>query len=216
MRALLVVALLCASARADELADITVAVPACPDAKDCFAIQLHVVVGESGTIATAQWFADQLALANTHFAASDIAFQLAGVDALPESVSHVKTRADRNALARGKGRLGGGVIHVYLVGALDDVDVIGEARNGVAWRVPKDTRKYVILAATARPVTLAHELGHVFGLPHSDYAESIMNKTPREKPPMEERSFVDAERKKIKATRDRLVREKQLRQARKT
>jgi len=214
MKALLVLALLCASARADDVADIAPKIPACAEKiADCFAIQLHIVAGESGTVASAQWFADQLALANTHFAASDIAFQLAGVDALPESVSHVKTRADRNALARGKGRLGGGVIHVYLVGALDDVDVVGEARNGVAWRLPKDNRKYVILAATARPVTLAHELGHVFGLPHSDYAESIMNKTPRDKPPMEERSFVDAERKKIKATRNHLVRGKQLSRA---
>jgi len=36
---------------------------------------------------------------------------------------------------------------------------------------------------------LAHELGHFFGLPHSKYPVSIMNKTPRDDPPHAERGF---------------------------
>ncbi len=209
LRALAMIAVLHGAARADVIADITPAISACDAQRNhCFGLQLHVVSGESGTVASAAWIAAQVALANKHFAASDIAFELAGVDALPETQSHVVTRADRNTLAKGKGRLGGGVVHVHVVGALDDVDVPGEVRNGVAWRLPKDTRKYVILAATALPLTLAHELGHVFGLPHSTYADSIMNKTPRTEPPVDQRSFAKAERQKIEATRKRLVRTK--------
>lgn len=197
------------AAHADALTDIAPAVPACDTQRaHCFGLQLHVVTDEASTVATAAWIAAQVALANQHFAASNIAFELAGVDALPATVSHVATRADRNALARGTGRLGGGAIHVYLVGALDDVDVPGEARNGVAWRLPKDSRKFVIVAATAKPLTLAHELGHVFGLPHSTFADSIMNKAPRTNPPVDERSFATAERVKIEASRKRLIRSK--------
>lgn len=201
-----------AISRADSVADISAVVPAC-DARraSCFGVHVHVVTGEDGTVATADWIAAQLAVANQHFAGVDIAFELSAVEALPASVSHVVTRQDRNALARGKGRLGGGVIHVYLVGALDDVDVPGEARNGVAWRLPGGTRKYIIIAATARPLTLAHELGHVFGLPHSSYSESIMNKTQRTEPPMEERGFAEPERAKIRARSKQLVRDKVLR-----
>lgn len=194
-------------ARADAIADIAPAVPACDAQRaHCFGLQLHVVEGESGTVASAAWIAAQVALANKHFSGSDIAFELAGVDAIGGHASHVVTRADRNALA--KGRLGGGVIHVHLVGALDDVDVPGEPRNGVAWRLPKDTRKYIIIAATALPLTLAHELGHVFGLPHSTYPDSIMNKAPRAVPAVADRSFAASERATIQAQRKRLVRSK--------
>ena len=149
--ALVLLVALHATAHADGLADIEAAIPAC-DARrtSCFGLRLHVVDGEGGTVASAAWIAAQVALANQHFAAVDIAFEATGVDALPASVAHVVTRRDRNALANGKGRLGGGVIHVYVVGTLDDVDVPGEARNGVAWHLPRDSRKYVIIAATAR------------------------------------------------------------------
>jgi hypothetical protein len=206
--ALVLLVALHASARADELTDIAAAIPACDAQRtSCFGLRLHVVDREGGTVASAAWIANQVALANQHFASVDIAFEASGVDALPASAAHVVTRRDRDALANGKDRLGGGVIHVYVVGALDDVDVPGEARNGVAWRRPKDSRKYIIIAATALPLTLAHELGHVFGLPHSTYVESIMNKTRRADPPIEQRGFAAPERKKIRAHRKRLVRD---------
>jgi hypothetical protein len=205
--ALVLLVALHATGRADGLADIEAAIPACDaERTSCFGLRLHVVDREGGTVASAAWIAAQVALANKHFAGVDIAFEASGVDALPASAAHVVTRRDRNALADGEGRLGGGVIHVYVVGALDDVDVPGEARNGVAWRLPRDSRKYIIIAATALPLTLAHELGHVFGLPHSTYVESIMNKTRRAEPPPEERGFAEPERKKIRAHRERLVR----------
>lgn len=200
-----------ATANADDLADIEAAMPACDVQRtSCFALRFHVVTGEAGTVAPAAWIAAQLALANHHFATVDIGFEVSGVAGLPVTMSSVVTRADRNALARGNGRVGGGVIHVYVVGALDDVDVPGEARNGVAWHLLNDPRKYIIMAATARAHTLAHELGHVFGLPHSTYVESIMNKNVRVEPPIDERGFAEPERTKIRATRDRHVRAKTL------
>jgi hypothetical protein len=82
----------------------------------------------------------------------------------------------------------GRVIDVFITGQLDDIDAIGEVRFGVAWRV-NDQKKLVILSTAAPDRVLAHELGHVFGLPHSKYAVSIMNKTKRDQPPPEERTF---------------------------
>jgi hypothetical protein len=185
-------------AGAAPLDDFAAATTACDPARArCFEIRLHVALDGDKSVVTAEWFAKQLAAANTHFAAADIAFELAGVDPLPASAAHVVTRADRDALGRGRTA---DVIHVYLVGTLDDVDVPGEARNGVAWRRRGDPSKYVILASRARPFTLAHELGHVFGLPHSKYAISIMNKTPRDQPPAEERTFAPEELEIIRST----------------
>jgi hypothetical protein len=196
-------------ARADALGELAAASPSCDAARaQCVRIRLHVAFDGDTPVVLPEWFAAQLAAANTHFAAADIAFELAGTDALPASALHVVTRRDRNALAAGRDSLGGGVIHVHLVGTLEDVDVPGEARNGVAWRRPGDPRKYVILASGARPFTLAHELGHVFGLPHSSYPISIMNKTPRDEPPMEQRTFAPEEIVIIGKTAKRLLRSK--------
>jgi hypothetical protein len=174
-----------------------------------FAIRLHVAANGEQPVVGDAWIAAQLAAANTHFAAAEIAFEIAGVDRLPPSAVHVETRADRNALARYCDR-GGGVIDVFLVDVLDDVDVAGETRNGVAWRTKRDARKYVIVASKAKPFTLAHELGHVFGLPHSTYAVSIMNKTPRTEPPPEQRTFAPEEISIIEAHAAQLVRSKTL------
>jgi hypothetical protein len=175
----------------DELAALREAVPACdPGRAHCFAIQLHVASDEHAVV-SADWVAAQLAQANRHFAALDVGFQLAGVDALPASAVHIATRAQRDALA--KDRLGRTVIDVFLVGQLDDVDEDGKIAYGVTWHARGDDRKYLIVSSAALPRTLAHELGHFFGLPHSTYAISIMNKTPREEPPADQRTFADEE-----------------------
>jgi len=104
---------------------------------------------------------------------------------------HIETRADRDELATD--RLGGKLIHVFVVGQLDDVDDDGRIAYGVTWHTSHDDRRYVIVSAQALPRTLAHELGHFFGLPHSSYAISIMNKSDRKEPPAEQRTFADEE-----------------------
>ncbi len=187
------------------------AAPTCDKGRaHCFEIQLHVVdltappsggaAADRGFVATPEWIAAQVAGANRHFAALDVGFQLAGVDTLPASFDHVESRGQRDALAAQK--LGGKVIHVFVVGQLDDVDEEGAIAYGVTWHRRNDDRKYVIVSAAALERTLAHELGHFFGLPHSTYAISIMNKSDRSDPPIEQRTFADEE---IAAMRPKLA-----------
>jgi hypothetical protein len=183
---------------ADELTAIGGAVPVCERAQ-CFSLQLHVATGDTGLVTTPAFIATQVLLANTHFAPLDVGFQLAGVDALSASAAEIKTPAERSALAAGGPTEG--AIDVFVTGELHDVDVADKVLNGVAWRAPKLGKKFIILSAKAFDRTLAHELGHVFGLPHSTYAISIMNKTPREEPPQEDRTFAEQE---IAAMRRRL------------
>lgn len=210
MRSLLVVVCLLATsvARADDdLAAIREGAPACEKTRAyCFAIQLHVAGDDHGLVAKAPWIAKQLAGANRHFTPLDIGFQLAGVDSLPASAVHLETRADRDAVA--KGRLTSRIIHVFVVGQLDDIDVEGGIAYGVTWRRPKDGRRYLIVSAQALERTLAHELGHFFGLPHSSYAISIMNKTDRTEPPVEQRTFADEEIAAMRPNLERLIRDK--------
>jgi hypothetical protein len=170
-------------------------------------IQLHVVADEHGRIANPAWIDTQVAAATRHFAPLDVGFEIAGIDDLPASAIHIETRADRNALAQG--RLEGKLIHVFVVGQLDDVDNDSIA-YGVTWRLPKDSRKYIIISVQALERTLAHELGHLFGLPHSSYAISIMNKTERKEPPVDQRTFADEEIAAMRPVLERLIRDKRI------
>ncbi len=191
---------------ATDLAALRAAVPACPTRARCLGIRLHVTEADGGLIAAPDWLARQVATANRHFAALDLGFTVVSADTLPAGVAHVATRRDRNRLAAG--RLGGGVIHVFLVGQLDDVDRPGEVIRGVAWHLGPSGDKYVVLSTIAPDRVLAHELGHVFGLPHSSHAISIMNKTERAEPPIEQRTFADEEVRAMRPALARLLRAK--------
>ena len=210
-RYLLAVAALAAVARADSAADLEAirkAAPTCETTRaHCFGIQLHVAGDDHGLVTTPDWLAAQVAAANRHFARLDIGFQLAGIDALPASAVHVQTRADRDAFAD---RLGGKLVHVFVVGQLDDVDEEGAIAYGVTWHARHDDRKYIIVSAQGLERTLAHELGHLFGLPHSTYAISIMNKSAREEPPVDQRTFADEEIAAMRQGLKRLLRDKVL------
>jgi hypothetical protein len=186
--------------------------PGCPERGHCFGLQLHIAADDKGDVVSADWIAEQVASANHHFAPLDVGFQIAGVDALPPSQVHIETRADRDGLATD--RLGGKLIHVFLVGQLDDVDDEGRIAYGVTWHMRHDDRKYVIVSAQALPRTLAHELGHFFGLPHSSYAVSIMNKTERKEPPPEQRTFADEEIAAMRPVLKRLLRDRVIVEAR--
>ena len=86
---------------------------------------------------------------------------------------------DRNRLARLAPRVPG-AIEVFIVASAGDVDRDGEEVAGVHWRYVGPSkenrgRRYIILSGhAARPDTLAHELGHWFGLGHVEDKENLM------------------------------------------
>jgi hypothetical protein len=161
------------------------AAPPCDAARaHCFGIQLHVAVGAQGPVATPDWVTRQLATANRHFAAIDVAFQVMGADALPEEAARIEDAQERTRLGK---LVAGTVIDVFVTARLDDIDKQDSEIYGVTW--PTGTKKFVIVSTLAWERVLAHELGHVFGLPHSAYAISIMNKRDRKQPPLEQRTF---------------------------
>ena len=183
----------------DPLAGFAAALPACPDdAQRCLGVALHVVCGERGPVRDAAWVATQLAVADRHFATLGVGFEVRSIDALSHDMALVRTAEDRDRL--GAGRFTRGVVHVFLVEELSDIDVPGALIRGVHWREGQRSskRRWVVLASAAPDMVLAHELGHFFGLPHSKDPASIMNKTPRTEPPFETWSFTEREQRRMK------------------
>lgn len=182
--------------------------PTCAaDTKRCFGIVAHVVVQDDETPVVAPvWFAEQVFEANRLFGEIDVGFEVVEVRNEPAALAKIDTRTQRDHLGRDDGGHGPGVVHVWVVLRLADVDIEGDEIRGVHWRDRADTtRRIIILSSIAGPRTLAHEMGHFFGLPHSTHAASIMNKTPRTDPPSSTWGFVPSEYRVMTRRRDAML-----------
>lgn len=126
----------------------------------------------------ATFLAAQLARANEIFRPLGVSFVEAGRDILPPRHGRMEDRRDRHALGP---RVAEGVIHVFVVAFLRDVDEPGRSRMGVHW-TPRGVdgirpgAHLIILAGYAHEGVLAHELGHYLGNPrHSDQVGNVMS-----------------------------------------
>ncbi|MFO7563877.1 MAG: hypothetical protein R6X02_14620 [Enhygromyxa sp.] len=176
--------------------------PACPeDRARCVGIHLHLVVGPEGPVQSPEWVSEQLEHAHWLFEPADLGFQIVAVDSLGPEFLHIATREQRDEI--GRPRFGRGVVHIFVVAQLDDVDLPGEQIRGVHWRQRSNIdKRWIILSKIGSKVVMGHELGHFFGLPHSRYSKSVMNKRPREQPPWDQRVFVDEELAIVRSERD--------------
>ncbi len=190
----------------DPLAAYVSETPRClAEAGRCFSIALHLTMPDGAPVQSVDWVSGQVRQANRLFAPIDVSVQVDSVDALPDEVQEIDDRAARDAL--GRERFSRGVLHVFVTPRLADVDIAGAEIRGVHWRYRPDTkRRWIILSKIASDLVLSHEMGHFFGLPHSRYEVSLMNKSPRDDPPWSERRFADPELARMRKHRDQMVR----------
>lgn len=124
-------------------------------------------------VQTDAWIDAQIAEADRLFSECGVKLVKASRRSLPSRLARLETRKDRDALAA---EMEKGRINVMVVASLRDVDDPRLFRMGVHWRPQSDLRKhYVIVAASALPSTLAHELGHFFGNGHSQVPNNVMS-----------------------------------------
>lgn len=140
---------------------------------------LAVHVAEPGGVAVRDdaWIQEQLAAAEALFGAVGVHFRWIERRRGPTAQEHLATRSDRDALGAA---LAPGVINVFVVGSLRDVDEPPSAsgprmRMGVCWTQTVTRRRYIALSAIAKPTVLAHELGHFFGNPHTTDQDNLMS-----------------------------------------
>ncbi|HTJ84331.1 MAG TPA: hypothetical protein VL400_21575 [Polyangiaceae bacterium] len=152
-----------ASARAGEIPSIPLAVAVARSAPE-----------RDDGVVDAAFIARELDRANEIFGEHGIRFHEADARrGLASTRAELTTRADRDALAA---ELVPHRVSVFFVRSLRDVDDPSLFRMGVTWRKLSDLRKrYVIVAASARETTLAHELGHFLGNEHSYVRNNLMS-----------------------------------------
>ena len=140
-----------------------------------FGLSIAVAHGDDGRpVQTDAWVYDQIANANRLFSPADVSFRWVLEPTAGPRAAHMETREDRDAL--GNEPLEPRVINVTIVGTLRDVDDPERMRMGVCWQNRDDpARRYLIVAATAKPTVLAHELGHFFGNAHTTIPNNLMS-----------------------------------------
>jgi hypothetical protein len=143
-------------------------------------IELHVRVaicpgaaGAPAPVVSDAWVDEHLAAAGAVLAEQGIrlsatrdTFQPARCEALD------RVERDRFAEHIPPGRR----VTVLVVPRVRDLDVPSYDLKGVHWRARG--RRWIFLTARARPPTLAHELGHYFGLPHDPAGGNLMTPGP--------------------------------------
>jgi len=175
------------------------------DALCCIPLHLHLATDEGSAAADETWIEAQVATANSQFGALGVAFFVADRSELTSEYWTVDDRDEHDLLGRSDFSKGG--VHWYVVASLANVDEAGEI-YGVHWRDrDKRSRHWVIVSAIAWRTTLAHELGHFFGLAHSDVLESLMNT----KSGLPDRHFTEGELTKLGTKLDAMRDDKRIR-----
>jgi hypothetical protein len=139
-----------------------------------FGLAISIAQESSGgaRIVDDPWVDQQIAVANELFGPLGVRFRWSSETTLPEPHGEMHSRSDRDVLTK---RLERGLVNVFFVRELEDVDDPGRFRMGVTWTSRIDQRRYIVVARSARPSVLAHELGHFFGNQHSTVVNNLMS-----------------------------------------
>jgi len=126
------------------------------------------------------WVDAQINEANRLFSPLGTRFRWTIEKPLAETHASMHTRADRDALT--PLTEANGVVDVFLVRELEDVDDPGTYRRGVCW-TGKGGKRFLIVSQVAGISVLAHELGHFFGNQHTQVTDNLMSYSRTGAPP---------------------------------
>ena len=133
-----------------------------------FGLAIAIAQRDGKPIRDDAWIRTQIEDANRLFSPAAVSFRWTVETPLASKHAEMHSRGDRDALA--SVITDRATIPIFIVESLEDVDEPGRPRMGVCWK-----KRYLIVAAYARPTVLAHELGHFFGNAHSPVTDNLMS-----------------------------------------
>jgi len=167
------------------LAQTAIAVPEDATTPRPFAVVVHVAAADPSD--TDARLARLLDTANRLFAEAGIAFAVAERRELPGSFATLEQSRERRRLRR---HLVPRAINVFLVDEILDPNPSAATRKAARWQGRKPSGRlsgahieapgkrpgtYIVLARSRRATSLAHELGHFFGVGHHKDPTNVMS-----------------------------------------
>ena len=142
-------------------------------------VTLHVATKRGQAVVTDAQIVASIRRANKSFEDYDIRIEVVKTFHLPRGYTHIVDGSDRVNLAQYAKR--DGTLHVFFVDrvAMQDPEMGDRRVSGLHWRYSglrwkMYQREYLVVAEDAPVTTLAHEVGHAFGLEHSEAEDNIM------------------------------------------
>ncbi len=148
------------------------------DHEPVFPIDIAVTSDENGAVVDRAWLDREMAIAERIFGALAVHVRIDRVRPLGTELARIEDPRMRDRFAP---LVTAHRVQVFIVRSLRDNVEIGVYRGGVTWdSIPSaqngPSRRFVILAANAAESSLAHELGHFFGIqPHSSTKNNLMS-----------------------------------------
>ena len=144
------------------------------DPEPVFPVDVAVTTDEKGAVVERAWIDAELALAEHVFGPLGFHLAVDHVRSLGPQLARIEDPRDRDRFAP---LVTAHDVQVFVVRSLRDNEQVGVYRKGVTWDSrTTPSRRYIILSADASPSSLAHELGHFFGLQaHSPVKNNLMS-----------------------------------------
>ncbi len=144
------------------------------DPEPIFPIDVAVTSDENGAVVDRPWIDRQVALAEHVFGALAVHLRVERVRGIGTELARIEDPRMRDRFAP---LVTPHQIQIFVVRSLRDDAEVGLYRRGVTWDSrTAPSRRYVILSADAAASSLAHELGHFFGIqPHSSVKNNLMS-----------------------------------------
>lgn len=133
---------------------------------------------ETGAVVDRAWIDREVAVAERVFGPLGVHVRVSHVRPLGTELARIEDPRMRDRFAP---LVTARAIQIFVVRSLRDNVEVGVYRGGVTWDSIASaqngpSRRFVILAATAAESSLAHELGHFFGIqPHSTVKNNLMS-----------------------------------------